>query len=553
MHNYLKSIIYVFASCASLALVAGCSTMPLSVTTEQGQLTGAWVDESAGIYRYAGVRYAAPATGDNRWRAPQPLAAWPGTRSATNFGPACYQDFGEDSFVWGRGTFERSEDCLYLNLWTRQTNNKSTAPDKRPVMVWFHGGSHTGGYAHSKIFDGTALAKRDVVVVTVNYRLGIFGFLAHPAVASADASQGAGNYGLLDKVAALAWVQQNIAAFGGDPDNVTIFGQSAGSGSVCALMAAPSTAGLFHKAIGQSASCLLPDMGSDPSGAKQAQLVSEHLNLNGNNQSIATALRALSAAEVAAAASASGWNNGPKVRVDGKLLTQHPSRIFASGQHHAMPLLVGSLANEGHELFPLEDSLTISTLTQRLTAQYGQGATELQWLYAKEQAISPGLAQREIATDVFMAWSMRRWAALNHAMGAPSYLYFMEQPTPAFALYTPDQPALDLPDGPRSAGAYHSGDLAYVFGNTQLVGLDWEPADHLLANLMADYWTNFAKTGNPNGQGLPQWPAYDAQHKTMVLATPTRVEDGVRRAKLDLFDRLLQPVVQGSLQPPTQH
>ncbi len=539
MPKHLKPFTYVIAGCISLVLVAGCSTMPLGVTTEQGQLTGAWADENAGIYRYAGIRYAAPATGDNRWRAPQPLAAWSGTRSATSFGPACYQDFGEDSFVWGRGTFERSEDCLYLNLWTPQSTSKATT--KRPVMVWFHGGSHTGGYAHSKIFDGTALAKRDVVVVTVNYRLGIFGFLAHPAIAKADASQGAGNYGLLDKVAALAWVQQNIAAFGGDPDNVTIFGQSAGSASVCALMAAPSTKGLFHKAIGQSASCLIPDTGSDPSGAKQALQVSEHLNLSGNEQSITTALRGLSAAEVAAAAGASGWNAGPKVRVDGKLLTQHPSRVFAAGQQHAMPLLVGSLANEGHELIPLEESLTISELTKRLAAQYGPAATELQWLYAKEQAVSPGLAQREIATDVFMAWSMRRWAALNQSKGAPSYLYFMEQPTPAFALYTPDQPALNLPQGPRSAGAYHSGDLAYVFDNTELVGLHWNASDHRLANLMADYWTNFAKTGSPNGQGLPQWPAYDAQHKTMVLATPTRVENGVRRTKLDLFDRLLQP------------
>jgi para-nitrobenzyl esterase len=380
------------------------------------------------------------------------------------------------------------------------------------------------------------------VVVTVNYRLGIFGFLAHPALTPTDdTNPSAGNYGLLDKVAALTWVQQNIAAFGGDPNNVTIFGQSAGSASVCALMAAPSTAGLFHKAIGQSASCLLPDTGDDPNGAQQALQVSQHLQLEGDNASVAAALRGLSTEAVAAAAQSSGWNAGPKVRVDGKLLTSHPSKVFAAGQQHVMPLLVGSLANEGHELFPLEESLTISELTQRLAQQYGPRSTELQWLYAKQQAIAPGLAQREIATDIFMAWAMRRWAQLNHAAGAPSYLYFMEQPTPAFALYTSDDPELNLDTGPRSAGAYHSGDLAYVFGNTKLVGLHWDPSDHALANLMADYWTNFARTGNPNGAGLPQWPAYDAQHRTMVLTTPTRVENGIRRAKLDLFDQLLQP------------
>lgn len=509
-----------------------------TVNTKQGQLTGTWADESAGIYRYAGVRYAAPANGANRWRAPQPLAPWSDVRDAKQFGPACYQEFGGSSFVWRRGTFDRSEDCLYLNLWT----SKPKSGAKLPVMVWFHGGSHTGGYAHSKIFDGNALAKRDVLVVTVNYRLGIFGFLAHPALANTiDTHYSSGNYGLLDKVAALTWVQQNIAAFGGDPANVTIFGQSAGSASVCALMAAPSTAGLFHKAIGQSASCLLPDTGTDLSGAQQALKVSKHLKLTGDNPSVAAALRQLPAEALAQAANASGWSSGPKVRVDGKLLTEHPSKVFAAGQQHAVPLLVGSLANEGHELFPVDTSLTISALTQRLAKQYGTRATELQWLYAQEQAISPGLAQREIATDLFMAWSMRRWAQLNRAAGAPSYLYFMEQPTPAFALYTPQDPALDLPAGPRSAGAYHSGDLAYVFDNTRLVGLDWNATDHALANLMADYWTNFAKTGNPNAAGLPQWPAYDAQHSTLVLTTPPRVEYGVRRAKLDLFDQLLQP------------
>lgn len=534
MRNKLSSIVMA----AAIGYLGGCSTTPLQVSTQHGQLQGGWADATAEIRRYVGVRYAAPATGTNRWRAPQPLEPWEGAQAATEFGPACYQPFGEDDdFVWQRGTFDRSEDCLYLNLWTP----KSSTDANKPVMVWFHGGSHTGGYAHSKIFDGTNLAKRDVVVVTVNYRLGIFGFLAHPAFADPkDAVPATGNYGLLDKVAALTWIQQNISAFGGDPNNVTIFGQSAGSASVCALMAAASTKGLFHKAIGQSASCLLPDNGNDPKGTAQALQVSEHLGLDGDSNRIANALRELPTEAVATAATASGWTQGPKVRVDGKLLTQHPSQVFAAGQQQVMPLMVGSLANEGHKLFPVDESLTISELTQRLAQQYGPRSTELQWLYAPEQAISPGLAQREIATDLFMAWAMRHWAKLNQASGGDSYLYFMEQATPAFALYTPQNPELNLKDGPRSAGAYHSGDLAYVFGNTNLVGVDWNASDHALSNLMADYWTNFAKTGNPNGSGLPQWPTYNDQHKTFVFNTPTRVDAGIRRAKLDLFDALLK-------------
>ena len=196
---------------------------------------------------FRGIPFAKPPVGDLRWRPPAPLSSWTGTRSAETFADACYQAFSEDAFVWSRGEFERSEDCLYLNVWAPAEQTESL-----PVMVWFHGGAHTGGFAHVPLFDGTELARKGVLVVTVNYRLGPWGFLAHPALRAESEHDSSGNYGLLDKLASLRWVQNNIEAFGGDRSNVTIFGQSAGSMSVCALMASPLSNGLFHKAIGQA-------------------------------------------------------------------------------------------------------------------------------------------------------------------------------------------------------------------------------------------------------------------------------------------------------------
>ncbi len=213
-----------------------------------------------------------------RWVAPQAALPWQGVRQATAPGPACWQIMDTEQFVWSRGHFERSEDCLYLNIWT------SSEQQNKPVMVWFHGGSHTSGMGHDTIFDGTNLARQDVVLVSVNYRLGPFGFLAHPALAEESSHNSAGNYGLLDKLAALNWVRDNIAQFGGNPDNVTIFGQSAGSQSVCALMASPLSRGLFHKAIGQSASCTQPIADKDAAGLERGDTLSDGAEQNRHPQ-----------------------------------------------------------------------------------------------------------------------------------------------------------------------------------------------------------------------------------------------------------------------------
>ncbi len=521
-------LVLLVAACgADNENVAPMQTSTLEVTTYQGVLRGAWADEAAGIRRFMGIPYARPPLGELRWRPPQAPAVWDGVRDAGRPGAACWQPVNEEQFVWSRGQFERSEDCLFLNVWSDR------ALEGAPVMVWFHGGAHTAGMGHDRIFDGTNLARRSVVLVTVNYRLGAFGFLAHPALQEESAHDSAGNYGLLDKMAALNWIRDNIGQFGGNPDNVTIFGQSAGSQSVCALMASPLAEGLFHKAIGQSAACVNPLPERDAAGLERGARLVEALGIDQNPKE----MRAASPEAVLAATASSSWANGSRIVTDGWVLPEAADSLYAAGRQAKVPLLLGSLSNEGHLLFPLNDSLSEADLDAYLDRTAGAQAAGLKAQYA--DAPSPGQMQHAIATDLFMAYGMRRWAAHQANAGQRAYLYFMDHTPPAFRLYVPDQPDLQLSQGPRSAGAYHSGDLAYVFNNTRNVGHDWLEEDHTFSDVIAGYWTNFAKTGDPNGEGLPAWQPYDSNGKATLLMKEgaTQTVGCVRREILDLWDQ----------------
>ena len=510
------------------------------VSTEHGILEGAWSEADASIGVFRGIPYAQPPVGDLRWRAPQDLASWTGVRHATKFGAACWQSYSDDAFVWSRGEFPRSEDCLHLNIW-----QPKKADATAPVMVWFHGGAHTGGFAHVELFDGTELARQGVVVVTVNYRLGPWGFLAHPALAEESEHNSTGNYGLMDKIAALQWVQKNIRSFGGNPDNVTLFGQSAGSSSVCALMASPLASGLFHKAIGQSAACLVKekrDANGQQRGARLAQLALGELGAqDSESQVTAKQLRGIDNQSLLSAMENSHWSEGSRIVVDGWVLPEAPLDVFNANQQAKVPLLVGSLANEGHELLPLNNALTESELDQYLSKTFADAASKLKALYAEDLAISPGMALREILTDAFMAMSMRGWAQYNHNADQPTYLYYMDYVPPAYQIYLFDDPNLNLPGGPRSTGAYHSGDLAYVFNNVGKTGDFWLEEDFAMARAMSGYWTNFAKTGNPNGANLPNWARYEPQnHNTQLLSNPIKTIAGAKREKLDLLAQRYQ-------------
>ena len=510
------------------------------VSTEHGMLEGAWSQADASIGVFRGIPYAQPPVGDLRWRAPQDLTSWTGVRQATTFGAACWQSYSDDAFVWSRGEFPRSEDCLHLNIWQPEKADATA-----PVMVWFHGGAHTGGFAHVELFDGTELARQGVVVVTVNYRLGPWGFLAHPALAEESEHNSTGNYGLMDKIAALKWVQKNIQGFGGNPDNVTLFGQSAGSSSVCALMASPLASGLFDKAIGQSAACLVKekrDANGQQRGARLAQLALSELGAqDSESQVTAKQLRSIDNQSLLSAMENSPWSEGSRIVVDGWVLPEAPVDVFNANQQAKVPLLVGSLANEGHELLPLNNALTESELDQYLNKTFAETAPKLKALYAEDLAISPGMALREILTDAFMAMSMRGWAQYNHNADQPTYLYYMDYVPPAYQIYLFDDPNLNLPGGPRSTGAYHSGDLAYVFNNVGKTGDFWLEEDFAMARAMSGYWTNFAKTGNPNGANLPNWARYEPQnHNTQLLSNPIKTIAGAKREKLDLLAQRYQ-------------
>ncbi|MEM7079640.1 MAG: carboxylesterase family protein [Pseudomonadota bacterium] len=501
-----------------------------NVLTYQGEISGVWADAQARIRVFRGVPYARPPIASMRWRPPGTASARATTYKADTFKPACWQVPASDNFVWARGNFERSEDCLYLNIWARDD------AANLPVMVWFHGGAHTGGMSHDRIFDGTEIARRDVVLVSVNYRLGPMGFLALPELAAESSQDSAGNYGLLDKIAALNWIGENVAQFGGDAENVTIFGQSAGSQSVCSLMASPLARGLFQRAIGQSAACVSPIPVADARGFARGSAM---VRATGTEQTDLAALRAISPDTLLRAARDSGWANQSRITIDGWVLPAPPEEIYAAGQQAPVSLLAGTLANEGYKLLPIDESLDLSAVRTRIAPWAGNQTDALLTAYEVER--DPPKAYQSLLTDLMMTYGARRWVQYQQRLQPDAhYLYFMDHAPPAFKLYRPDDPALELQGGPRTAGAYHSGDLAFVFGNTRKVGVGWKPQDHQLAQIMVGYWTNFARSGNPNGDGLPPWPAYDpAAHTTQRLNSNVQTINGAQRARLDLIEAAL--------------
>ena len=523
MNRFLQPLLIVMLAGFSLACQPSSSS--LGILTLQGELEGTASEHDPQVRVFKGIPYAAPPLNELRWQPPQAAAAWTGTLQATEFRASCSQPTFSSVFVWRRGDFVTSEDCLYLNIWAQDE------AANQPVMVWFHGGAHTSGQGHSKIFDGTQLAQQGVLLVSINYRLGPLGFLAHPWLANESDHNSAGNYGLLDKVAALNWVRDNIAQFGGDANNVTIFGQSAGSQSVCSLMTSPMAEGLFHKAIGQSAACVGPAPSRDANGFERG----EHL-VAATKAADLNALRAISTDELLAASQNTGWRNASRIVVDGWVLPEPQVEVFRRNEQHKVPLMLGSLANEGIELFPRNDALSLAQFQAFAEQMVGSGAPDLIEAYQAELSESPGHAHHAISTDLFMTFGMRRWAQYSERSGAPTYLYFMDHVPPAFHLYMPEDPHLELTKGPRSFGAYHSGDLAFVFGNTNNVGLHWRADDHRLSHAMVKYWTNFAKKGDPNGEGVPQWMPFEAETFTTQLLRPDPESGpGVRQKAMAAF------------------
>lgn len=518
-----QSTTAVVALAAAVLSTATCSAKTLQV--EGGQIADV-VPDASGVRVFKGIPYAAPPVGDLRWRAPQRVQAWTGVRNATEWGPRCVQSnrLGDLDPLNKR----MDEDCLYLNVWTP---GKSSS-DLLPVMVWIHGGSNLNGAGSQPEFDGSHLAGKGVVFVTINYRLDVFGFLAHPELTKESGTNSSGNYGLLDQIAALKWVQQNIGAFGGDPSRVTMFGESAGAFDVSLLMASPLTKGLFMRAIGESGGALtpIPAFGPKPLqiGEQDGIKFAQSMGANSIQE-----LRTRPAQEVLEAAIKNPIGYGFGV-VDGYVVPEHPASIFAQGKQNDVPLLVGWNADEG-SYFGARVKLDSPPYVDRIRAQFKDEADKVLELYPPgstpedERASFTALLGDEIIAYGGWAWSERAAAKGK----SPVYRYY-------FTRRPPGAPELSI--NPLTApGVYHYAEIYYVFKNLDVMNdWLWEADDRRLADVMSSYWTNFAKTGDPNGPGLPRWETYKpgGDGEVMALGKQIGTHAELNRGRYEFFDAL---------------
>lgn len=502
MRFFNKSRFLAAGACAVLlSAPAARAGDRLVVATDLGKVKGTLISDGQ-VRAFLGIPYAAPPVGPLRWKSPQPAAKWSGVRPATSYGQHCMQPkLYADMIFRDPG---QSEDCLTLNVWTPAQNKN----ERLPVMVWIYGGGFVTGGTSEPRQDGEHLAHKGVVVVSMNYRLGVFGFLALPGLAAESAQQAAGNYGLMDQVAALHWVRRNIAAFGGDPGQVIIFGESAGSISVSAQMASPLSRGLFVRAIGESGGALtgprlrfpaLPV--SEKRGEEFAQSAFKSSNVS--------FLRSVSAGNLLKAATAAPhgdavfWPN-----VDGDFMPESVPAIYAEGKQAHVPLLAGWNKDEGtQDVLDQSEKPTPETLRELARKRFGPRAGEFLRVYSASNDAQALRVAEDFAGDAFIAYSTWEWLEAQVRTGdAPVYRY-------RFDLGSPGDP-----NHPAAIGAFHSDDIEYVFGTLDSrQGAKWRPEDYKLSELMQNYWTNFAKTGNPNGAGLPQWPTYNEAGNWQVM------------------------------------
>jgi para-nitrobenzyl esterase len=498
------------------ATTSALAAIPAEVAIDSGIVAGT-TGASAEIRVFKGIPFAAPPVGANRWRAPQPVAKWSHTKPATEYAPRCTQGRPGAANADAPPT---SEDCLYLNVWT----TAESANDRRPVMVWLYGGGFSGGAGSEPRYAGDGLARKGAIVVTLNYRLGSLGFFAHPELSAESPAKASGNYGMLDAIAALQWVQRNIAAFGGDPANVTVFGESAGANLTGALVASPSAKGLFHRAIAQSGSFMGLGMARTGTLARAEEAGAKALADAGIG-SIADA-RAKPAAEVF------GAIRGGNLIVDGYLIPEDLSLTFAKGRQNPVDLLVGSNKDEG-TFFP-RPGLTAEQFRTQAKQRFGVLADAFLKIFpAADDGAATGAYLASFSDEA--AWAMRKFAALQAKQGNRAYVYYFTRVPPS------------LPDRP-SRGATHVAEIPYMFDNLA-PPVPWTDVDRQLAETMSSYWVNFARSGDPNGAGLAPWPAYRdaAVGHAQVLgdAVATESQTMPASATLAFFDSAYQQLLQG--------
>jgi len=519
------------ASLLFIALLLFASTASLFALTDPVKIANGLISGIDGkdpaVRVYKGIPYAAPPAGDLRWKAPKAAANWDGVRKADRFSAVCMQTPYPKNSLYYREAEPASEDCLYLNIWTAA----KSASERRPVMVWIHGGALTRGSGSVPVYDGEALAKKGVVVVTINYRLGIFGFFAHPELTKESDRNSSGNYALLDQIAALEWVQNNIAAFGGNPKRVTIFGESAGSWSVNYLMATPLARGLFQRAIGESGGAF----GPMKTLAEVEKTGVEFAHAMGAEN--VQALRAKSAEDVLKASGASSF----PPNVDGWMLPYDVYTIFATGKQNDVPILIGSNADEGKSLTMWPENGKPDMFERQMRSRFHDKADQALKLYpaaTDQQAKESFYASFR---DFVFGWQMRTWARLETKTGkSKAYLYYFTRVPPG--------------PGAQRYGAFHASEIAYVFDNLDSSPRPYEDADHKLADMMSSYWVNFATKGDPNGKGLPDWPAYrEKSDLALELGADTHPVSDLHKAQLDFFDEYFDYEVRSRGEIPRMH
>jgi para-nitrobenzyl esterase len=505
----------------SVLLAIGGTALPSAaairqpVKVEGGLVSGVAADDPS-VTVFKGIPYAAPPVGSLRWRAPQAPAAWKGVRKADQFSASCIQNIVPERKPWTYEFMthgEISEDCLYLNIWTPA---KSTV-EKLPVFFWMYGGGNVEGSAAVPVYDGESLAKKGLVVVTINYRLGVLGFLTHPELTKETDTSG--NYGVLDQVAALKWVRANIAAFGGDPSRVTIAGQSAGAGDAHILVASPLAKGLFARAIEESGSNIALHVRTLVEQEKDGVYFAEAKG----GHSLAE-LRALSPKDLMTPVAPAG--GGPPLRfgpvVDGHLLPASPNEIFAQGKQNDVPELTGCTKDDLGGGVPHPDT-TVEAFEKMANQRYGSMSSAFLKLYPATSSAQAGQSQNDGARDQLRT-SMYLWV-LNRAKTAKTkaYTYYWDHTLPG-------------PDADKY-GAFHTSEVPYVFNSLAKSNRPFTDADRHIAEMMSSYWANFAATGNPNGKGLPHWPSVSEKPgMTMEVGdTNTPIKVAGDKAKEEFF------------------
>ena len=488
---YLLAILLIPIISLVIRAKKGISTF---VSIDSGIIEGI-IDSTNEIKIFKGIPFAEPPVGDLRWKAPQPVKPWKGIRKCTTFGASPMQNNPTPFLCWSEEYLipkkPISEDCLYLNVWTGAKLSK----EKRPVLVYIYGGAFITGGSACPIYDGEAMAQKGIVFISFNYRLGKFGFMAHPELSEEAKIKSSGNYALLDMIAALRWVKMNISAFGGDSENVTIAGQSAGAVAINYLITSPLTKGLFHKVIAESGARFYSAQINENSfllknAEKEGINFAKSLNCN-----TVAEMRAESAEEILKAT-----NGFSSPIIDGYVIIENAFNIYKKGKQYDVPILLGWNKDD------LEGGpITKTEFKGNLQSRFGELSEEFLKEYPANTDEEAAQSLAYMIRDEYFGFEAYTWAKMQTETGKSNvFIYNFNR---------------DLPGNSagRDFGAFHSGEIPYAYNNLHILNRPWAETDHKIANMMSDYWVNFAKTGNPNGAGLSQWDAYDSVNEKVMV------------------------------------